>query len=1093
MAFKEKRGINSDHKTNQGMKKLTCFFILFFPVFTFSQSWTDLNIKALSAEEHGDYQKAVDYYEAALKIVRRESGKKSADCSIILGNFGLFCAKLGEFEKAEPMLLEALEIRKGVYGLNHPSYATTLGYLGTLYINKGEYTKAETNFLRCLEINKLAFGANSIEYADNLNNLSVLYQILGKYDKVEEFLLQAIEIYKNKRGDSNSQYTVSLANLGILYCEIGEYQKAEEALLKVAEVDKNQLGEKHEEYGHDLINLAALYAEMGDNQQAISLYLQGISICKNAVGEMNPGYATGLNNLACVYNDIGEFEKSEQLFIKCIEIRKQILGEEHEDYAESLSNLASLYDDLGLIEKAEELYVRSLSIRKLVLGENHPNYATCLNNMALLYYKKGMYTESEILYQQAASILKDVLGESDYRYIGALGNLAMLYKRTRQLAKAELIYMELVNTAKQSRGENSLICAIEMHGLASVYHKMGKYKEAEFYYDKSIKNFGSILGSDHPDYAKSLNTLAEFNAEIGNISVAKQLYPQSDSILLAFLHKVFRFTSESEKSNYLATLAPYLECSQSFYTRYFNSEAGISTSALNLHLATSVLILYSVSKLKEAIIAENNDSLLNLYNKLENLNLSISKEFSKPHLSRDPNLDYWLTQANTLEKELNRLSQSFKGASGITQPSFKSIRENLQPHEVAVEFISFNYFNGKDWTDSTLYNAIIIRPDDSIPIYIPLFEEKQITGLLKADSLRTYANLLYTNAQVRDVEHEISYGDSLFQLVWKPLEPWLGKATRIFYSPTGLLHKISFEAIPMRETFTLSDKYEMDRLITTGKVSTQTTDEFMPTSVSLFGGIQYDITTHTQKYAAVDSVYTTSNYAQYILDTTSRSGLNYLPGSKKEVQKIQGIFSKSKIESNVYMDQDATEEKVKNWRLTNSPSVLHFSTHGFFFPDPDMNYNDQTDDMANMAAFKLADNPLFRSGIMLSGANYVWTGNHPLPNVEDGILTAYEVSNLYLPNTELVVLSACETGLGDIKGTEGVYGLQRAFKMAGVNYIIMSLWQVLDKETSEFMILFYEKLLEKKSIPDAFKVTQNIMKNKYRDEPYKWAGFVLIR
>jgi CHAT domain-containing protein len=178
-----------------------------------------------------------------------------------------------------------------------------------------------------------------------------------------------------------------------------------------------------------------------------------------------------------------------------------------------------------------------------------------------------------------------------------------------------------------------------------------------------------------------------------------------------------------------------------------------------------------------------------------------------------------------------------------------------------------------------------------------------------------------------------------------------------------------------------------------------------------------------------------------------------------------------------------------------SPRYVHVATHGFFFPDPEKNYDNMSMTMGNeqFIVFKMSDNPLNRAGLLFSGANTVWTGGERPEGLDDGILTAYEASNLNLWNTELVVLSACETGLGEIKGSEGVFGLQRAFMAAGANYIIMSLWKVPDKETSEFMTKFYEGLFAGQTIPEAFNTTREYMKNKYRNEPYKWAAFVLVR
>jgi CHAT domain-containing protein len=171
-----------------------------------------------------------------------------------------------------------------------------------------------------------------------------------------------------------------------------------------------------------------------------------------------------------------------------------------------------------------------------------------------------------------------------------------------------------------------------------------------------------------------------------------------------------------------------------------------------------------------------------------------------------------------------------------------------------------------------------------------------------------------------------------------------------------------------------------------------------------------------------------------------------------------------------------------------SPDILHIATHGFFFSDPEKR-KDQRFGEEN--AFKWNENPLFRSGLALSGANAAWSGQPTPGNIEDGIATAYEISHLNLSNTKLVVLSACESGLGDIKGSEGVYGLQRAFKMAGADYLLVSLWQVPDKETVEFMDLFYKSWLSGKTIHEAFAKAQKKMRKKYK-EVYKWGAWVLV-
>ena len=208
-----------------------------------------------------------------------------------------------------------------------------------------------------------------------------------------------------------------------------------------------------------------------------------------------------------------------------------------------------------------------------------------------------------------------------------------------------------------------------------------------------------------------------------------------------------------------------------------------------------------------------------------------------------------------------------------------------------------------------------------------------------------------------------------------------------------------------------------------------------------------------------------------------------LPGTGEEIDSISKIFSSYKKLVTSFTGVQASE---KNLKLLNnqSPSSIFIGTHGFFLPAPQSNRQFAGNVYARDA------NPLLRSGLILSGGNYAWSGKKPIDGIEDGVVTAYEISQLNLSNTKLVVLSACETGLGDVNATEGVFGLQRAFKLAGVNKLIVSLWKVPDKETAELMKIFYTQLLAGNSIEKAFATAKAKMRKKY--SPYYWAAFVLV-
>jgi CHAT domain-containing protein len=221
---------------------------------------------------------------------------------------------------------------------------------------------------------------------------------------------------------------------------------------------------------------------------------------------------------------------------------------------------------------------------------------------------------------------------------------------------------------------------------------------------------------------------------------------------------------------------------------------------------------------------------------------------------------------------------------------------------------------------------------------------------------------------------------------------------------------------------------------------------------------------------------------------------SFLNEARRTIKMVNLALAKHGIKIRTYTGHQGTEEVVKQLGLKNSPDILDFSTHGYYFPKLHIDeFNLASLHSENQLMLDINMNPWSGTGLVLSGANLSWRDRKWLVGVDDGILTSYEVTQLCLKSTTLVFMGACESGLGMLDEFGQVFSLHRAFKMAGVKYVVMTLWKVLDVNAADFKILFYQNLIDKKNIPDAFKAAQDIMKNKYRDEPYKWAGFVLVK
>ncbi len=317
------------------------------------------------------------------------------------------------------------------------------------------------------------------------------------------------------------------------------------------------------------------------------------------------------------------------------------------------------------------------------------------------------------------------------------------------------------------------------------------------------------------------------------------------------------------------------------------------------------------------------------------------------------------------------------------------------------------------------------------------------------------------------------------------MEPYLKAIKKVSYSPAGKLFSIAFHALPVDGHALLMDKYELHQYFSTREISLRTSENTSdsPGEIVLIGDPRFtmdsaELVTHRINKHENDRVFAI-NYNSVNRSGNGSSWAN-LPGTGNEVKKISYLFRKNNLSAQVFINDEASEENLKALS-GHSPEILHIATHGFFLPEPDK---------TNGNVYTLSGNPMLRSGLVLAGANFAWSGNTPVAGVEDGIATAYEISQLNLNNTKLVVLSACETALGEIKGSEGVFGLQRAFKMAGVKQMIVSLWSVPDKETAELMTLFYTNWIKGNSMEKSFASAQSEMRKKH--SPYYWAAFVLI-
>jgi tetratricopeptide (TPR) repeat protein len=960
--------------------------------------------------------------------------------------------------------------------------ANVLGNLGTKLYRSGNYRQAETHLIEVKNIREKALGKEHANYGHSLNNLGTLYEAMGDYTKAATYHIEAKNIREKALGNEHPDYATSVNNLGALYHSIGHYSKAETYYTEAKNIKEKALGREHPDYAISVNNLGALCKDRGDYAKALTYYLEAKNIREKALGKEHPNYANSLNNLGSVYLAMGDYAKAETYYLEAKNIREKALGKEHPDYATSVNNLGALYNDMGDYAKAETYYIEAKNIHEKILGKEHPDYAISLNNLGYFYSNMGDYTKAETYYLEAKNIREKVLHNEHPDYAGSLNNLGNLYQAMGDYAKAEPYYLESKKIFEKAKHP---YYAISLGNLGNLYHNMADYAKAETYLLEAQNIRKKTLENEHPYDAIFLNNL-------GLLYISKKDYPKASPLMSEALHikkrqteRNFSFMSENQRTAFWQANGGSFNLIYSLTQCLTSTET--TTDSYDNALFTKGLLLRTSNGVRDAIYSSGSAELVSQYEQLGSLRQRISNLQSKNEGNEDTRV--LEARADSLDKVLTVASQAYRDLKADIAMTWQEVQQELAPDEAAVEFVHFKLYDGK-WRDSTLYVAMVLRPGMQAPAWIPLCEEREITELLKIMQIPTNKD------SIRVARFLNINGEQFYNLVWKPLEKELQGARTVYYSPSGLLHKIPFDALPV-DTARLFDRYGL-KLVSSSREIKRLKKEApgyaAGDSAVIYGGILYDVSADSLKIAA----------AQYPrAQTRDFSGATrgkiwrYLSGSQKELENIKHLFDSHNILSRTFTGINGNEESFKHLGGTNTP-VITVSTHGFFLDD--IEHNDNREMMQHLGGrAKVVGNPLLRSGLLFAGANHIWTGKEPVEGIEDGTLTADEIAKLNLIHTKLVVLSACQTGLGEVKNSEGVFGLQRAFKLAGVETLIMSLWEVSDDATSLLMTAFYEQWLKGKSKQQAFRTAQRTVRE-YRNEqqeqpfasPYFWAAFVMM-
>ena len=733
----------------------------------------------------------------------------------------------------------------------------------------------------------------------------------------------------------------------------------------------------------------------------------------------------------------GKYDRAIPLAERALAIWEKALGPEHPDVATSLNNLALLYKAKGDYARAEPLYQRALAIREKALGPEHPDVAESLNNLAVLYNAKGDYARAEPLYQRALAIREKALGPEHPDVANSLNNLAALYEEKRDYARAEPLFQRALAIREKA------------------------------------------LGPDHPDVATSLSNLALLYEARGEVAKAIGLEERAQEILEHNLGIVLASGSEPQKRAYMSTLTGTTEAAVSLHAR----SAPDSPAALRLALTT---VLRRKGRVLEAV-AEASAGSRGLQSPEDRAlweRLGATRAELASLVLRGPGpmpLETYRAQIGKLDEETQRLESTLSARnaefrSQVEPVTIERVQAALPRDARLVEIFAYRPFDPKtaEW-GSPRYVAYVLAREGPAR-WLVLGEAAEI------DQQVTKLRTALSDPASPDVT---ALARALDEKLMRPLRPLLGEAHQVLISPDGALNLVPFEALVDEQGHYLVERYDLSYL-SSGRDLLRLGPGKPPQEKPLVvANPSFDATGSPGTVQVVDTR-GTSAVANRRSSDFGALRFGPLSGTAAEAKALGALLPGATL----LTGGEASEAALKQ---VHSPRLLHIATHGFFLADQ------REDPSAMRRGFQLAsgeslpapaassENPLLRSGLALAGAN-----RRESTGGEDGILTALEASGLDLVGTRLVVLSACETGVGAVRNGDGVYGLRRAFVIAGAQSQLLSLWKVDDLATTDLMVAFYRRLLAKEARSEALRQVQlEMLHSANHSHPFYWAAFIL--
>ncbi len=934
--------------------------------------------------------------------------------------------------------------------------SNVISNLGYAYWQNGEIEKSRNYLVKAINFKREKGLTEDSSYVKSLQNLAQVLRISGRYEEAQIFFVEIINLLYEQQGVNDYRYAKGLTSFADFYYEIGLYNKSFELYDQAFNIVHLLFSEDSPEFAEISGSLGKILIKVGSFEEAEHHLNHAVSVYNNSQTKYPIQYTESLEYLGVLKEIQGKYGEAEKILLKVLDYKKSNDELNPESLIKTLNELGIIHQNIGNLEKASHYFSQVRTTCEKNLNYNHSYYAIALNNLATIAKHQHAYEEAKELFVESLTIYKKLYGEHHPLYADGLNNLASTESELGQLDLAEKHYKKVLLLDSAIYGLEHQHFATTLNNLGILLFKKGENEKAEALYLRSLEIRKRTLGVNHPTYARSLENLGLYHYSQNNLEQAEKFFREAVAIQKKQIRTIFPVLTDKERKVFYETISQDIERYNHIALSLLDSKPELIENIINNQIQTKAILLSATEKTRQSIFNSRDQQLIKDYETWVELKTRLVRYYhvGQSRLAENGiDIEMLESRIEDIEKKIIHQRGSFEILAdvGIT---WQDINNHLADDEVAIEIVRIRAFDqdkaGKSlifgFSKECNYLAIIVNPKKSQPEYVII-----PNGTALEKGLYAY----YNNSLSYKMEDKQS-----FYSFWDEIDKKLndGYINRVFVSPDGIYNKINPNILITDEGKYVIDNYFVSYLTNCSDI--------LP---------KKDLSKPSHKQAFL------IGNPEFHLNGKNQL-LSNLPGTSKEINHIKDILGDQKDWSIITY----TRERASEYHLKESaqPSLLHIATHGFITDE---------DELAT-ALVPVEIHNMFKSGVYLAGVENTFelhkTGRS-YDSFNDGVLTAYEAMNLNLEGTDIVILSACYTGSGDVVNGEGVYGLQRAFIVAGASNLIISLTEIDDSATEKLMSYFYENFKNDQSINNALQNAQLKLRAEY-SHPHYWGSFMLV-